>query len=90
MLENANTDITVKSAEKDTKIVGAVADIEISSIEANPFQPRTKFEEEALSELSASIKEHGIIQPVTVRKLGYDKYQLISGRKRFVLHSLPD
>ncbi|HRN43040.1 MAG TPA: ParB/RepB/Spo0J family partition protein, partial [Vicingus sp.] len=55
----------------------------ISNIEANPFQPRTQFEKEALLELADSIKELGIIQPVTVRKLGYDKYQLISGERRF-------
>ncbi|MBC7862672.1 MAG: ParB/RepB/Spo0J family partition protein, partial [Bacteroidia bacterium] len=49
----------------------------------NPFQPRTHFEENALQELSDSIKQHGIIQPLTVRKMGYDKYQLISGERRF-------
>ena len=50
---------------------------------ANPFQPRSVFEEKALVELAASIKEHGIIQPVTVRKIGNDNYQLISGERRF-------
>lgn len=63
--------------------MGSVSTIAIAQIEANPFQPRTQFEKEALLELSESIKEHGIIQPVTVRKLGYDKYQLISGERRF-------
>ena len=58
-------------------------DIAIAKIETNPFQPRTHFEEDALNELAASIKEHGIIQPITVRKLGYDKFQLISGERRF-------
>jgi len=83
LLEHSNTDITSKKLEGDTKVVGAVANIEIASIETNPFQPRTNFEEDALNELAASIKEHGIIQPITVRKLGYDKYQLISGERRF-------
>ncbi|MGB3948392.1 MAG: ParB/RepB/Spo0J family partition protein [Bacteroidia bacterium] len=84
LLENANTDITSKNKQEgETKVVGAIANIEIAHIEANPFQPRTNFEEQALNELAASIKEHGIIQPVTVRKLGYDKYQLISGERRF-------
>ncbi len=84
LLENANTDITSKNkTEGESKVVGAIAQIEITAIETNPFQPRTHFEEEALNELAASIKEHGIIQPVTVRKLGYDKYQLISGERRF-------
>ena len=84
LLENANTDITSNNKlEGEGKVVGAIANIEISKIETNPFQPRTNFEEDALNELSASIKEHGIIQPITVRKLGYDKYQLISGERRF-------
>lgn len=86
LLENANTDITNKNTNKEeaeSKVVGAIAHIEIAHIETNPFQPRTNFEEQALNELASSIKEHGIIQPVTVRKLGYDKYQLISGERRF-------
>jgi ParB family chromosome partitioning protein len=83
LLENSNTDITSKKLEGETKVVGSVANIDISNIETNPFQPRTNFEEDALNELAASIKEHGIIQPITVRKLGYDKYQLISGERRF-------
>ena len=83
LLENANTDITNNKLEGEGKVVGAISNIEISKIEANPFQPRTNFEEDALNELASSIKEHGIIQPVTVRKLGYDKYQLISGERRF-------
>lgn len=83
LLENANTDITNNKLEGEGKVVGAVANIEISKIETNPFQPRTHFEEDALNELAGSIKEHGIIQPITVRKLGYDKYQLISGERRF-------
>ncbi len=84
LLENAKTDITHNTKlEGEGKIVGATSNLEITSIETNPFQPRTNFEEDALNELAASIKEHGIIQPVTVRKLGYDKYQLISGERRF-------
>lgn len=62
--------------------LGNIADIHISQIEANPFQPRDRFEEESLKELAASILKQGIIQPVTVRKLAYDKYQLISGERR--------
>jgi ParB family chromosome partitioning protein len=56
--------------------------IDINSIEMNPYQPRTHFEEEALQELSESIKLHGIIQPITVRRLSAGKYQLISGERR--------
>ncbi|MBL1280364.1 MAG: ParB/RepB/Spo0J family partition protein [Fluviicola sp.] len=80
LLESADTDITSNSGLAAS--VGSIAEISISSIEANPFNPRTNFEKEALEELSASIKAHGIIQPLTVRKLGRDKYQLISGERR--------
>ncbi len=84
LLQNAETDITIGSTEEDMgNIVGAVSSIPIANIEANPFQPRTQFEKDALVGLSDSIKELGIIQPVTVRKLGYGKYQLISGERRF-------
>lgn len=83
LLEDAKTDITTNKLEGEGRVVGAVANIEISNIETNPFQPRTNFEEDALNELAASIKEHGIIQPITVRKLGNDKFQLISGERRF-------
>lgn len=83
LLENANTDITTTKLEGEGRVVGSVSSIEISKIETNPFQPRTQFDEDALNELAGSIKEHGIIQPITVRKLGYDKYQLISGERRF-------
>ena len=83
LLENAKTDITTRENGNNAAIVGTIATIKISNIEANPFQPRTHFEENALQELVESIKEHGIIQPVTVRKLGYDKFQLISGERRF-------
>ncbi len=83
LLERESTDITSKSTTDIPKTAGSIAEISIKNIEANPFQPRTKFEEEALRELAQSIKELGIIQPITVRKLGYDKFQLISGERRF-------
>lgn len=89
LLENAHTDITTKyEGEIPVKVAGSVASIPLDHIEANPFQPRTNFEKEALLELVSSIQEHGIIQPVTVRKLGYDKYQLISGERRFKASSI--
>ncbi len=83
LLENAKTDITTKQTGEASPVVGSIAVIKVKDIETNPFQPRTNFEEIALQELSDSIKQHGIIQPITVRKLGYDKYQLISGERRF-------
>ena len=60
----------------------AVNEIDIYKIEANPFQPRTIFNEDSLEELSKSIKELGIIQPITVRTLDNGKFQLISGERR--------
>lgn len=81
LLENSDTDITSKS--NGVGVVGSISMLPITSIEANPFNPRTNFERDALEELSASIAAHGIIQPLTVRKLGRDKYQLISGERRF-------
>lgn len=60
-----------------------INEIEICNIEANPFQPRTKFDAEALNELAASIKEIGLIQPITLRKMADNKYQIIAGERRF-------
>lgn len=81
ILGSPETDITSKDISGNY-VAGAVAEIDIELIETNPFQPRTEFDETALRELSQSIKEQGVIQPVTVRKLGYNKYQLISGERR--------
>jgi ParB family chromosome partitioning protein len=58
-------------------------EISLDQIETNPFQPRQHFDQEALNELAESIKVHGIIQPITVRKLAHNQYQLISGERRF-------
>lgn len=80
LLENANTDITNTAVE--AKPANSISEILISQIQANPFQPRTEFEEVALLELAESIKVHGVIQPITVRKMGYDSYQIISGERR--------
>ncbi len=80
LLDNAATDITTT---QPAEVMGGVMLLAITSIEANPFNPRSNFEKEALRELSESISVHGIIQPLTVRKLGRDKYQLISGERRF-------
>ncbi len=81
LLENADTDVTSKSGFDG--VVGSIAQIPLSQIDPNPFQPRTEFDPEALKELSDSILQQGIIQPITVRKLGYDRYQIISGERRF-------
>jgi len=81
ILQSPDTDITSTDISGNY-VAGAIAEIELDKIEANPFQPRTDFDDMALRELSASIKAQGVIQPVTVRKSGFDKYQLISGERR--------
>jgi len=88
LLENASTDITSKTSKE--AVLGNIALISVSLIEANPFNPRTNFEVEALNELADSIREHGIIQPITVRKVGVDKFQLISGERRFRAAQIAD
>lgn len=65
------------------KIVGAIAEIEIDKIHPNPDQPRTQFSKEALEELAISIRELGIIQPITVRKNSNDSFTIISGERRY-------
>lgn len=76
-----------KSPEVKKEIVRelntTVAMVGIEDIEVNPFQPRTEFNPEELMELAKSIKIHGLIQPVTLRVVQGDKYQLISGERRF-------
>lgn len=73
----------IDDADKSVESGSAISEIAIEDIEANPFQPRTKFDEEALQELAASIKEIGIIQPITLRKVEDHKYQIIAGERRF-------
>jgi ParB family chromosome partitioning protein len=63
--------------------VSGITEIPVDEIEVNPFQPRTHFDQEALIELAESITVHGIIQPITVRRLTDRQYQLISGERRF-------
>jgi ParB family transcriptional regulator, chromosome partitioning protein len=63
--------------------VGMIIEIPVEEIEVNPFQPRSHFDQEALLELAESITLHGIIQPITVRRLTQNQYQLISGERRF-------
>ena len=82
LLENA-PDLSNRSNADDKNYIGSVSMISIKDIEANPFNPRTHFEQEALEELSKSIEVHGIIQPLTLRSTGRGKFQLISGERRF-------
>ena len=82
LLKDPENDIKSVSDKNADKVVGNIIELEIDAIEINPFQPRSNFNEDSLRELATSIKELGVIQPITVRKLDYNKYQLISGERR--------
>jgi ParB family chromosome partitioning protein len=79
---NNNTAGANISSNAEVHGLGSVNDIKISEIQVNPFQPRTDFDEQALSDLSASIKLQGLIQPITVRRVSAHQFQLISGERR--------
>ena len=83
LLKDPDNDINSAEDKNADKVVGNIVELEINSIEVNPFQPRTNFNEESLRELASSIRELGVIQPITVRKLAFNKYQLVSGERRF-------
>ncbi|WP_456440689.1 ParB/RepB/Spo0J family partition protein [Psychroserpens sp.] len=83
LLKAPSNDInSVKDKNADT-IIGNIVELDIEAIDINPFQPRTNFNEETLRELASSIRELGVIQPITVRKLEFNKFQLVSGERRF-------
>jgi ParB family chromosome partitioning protein len=82
LLKDPENDIKSVSDKNADKVVGNIIELEIDAIEINPFQPRSNFNEDSLRELASSIKELGLIQPITVRKLDFNKYQLISGERR--------
>ena len=82
LLKDPENDIKSVNDKNADKVVGNIIELDIDAIEINPFQPRTNFNEDSLQELASSIKELGVIQPITVRKLDFNKYQLISGERR--------
>ena len=82
LLKDPDNDIKSVNDKNADKVVGNIVELEIDAIEINPFQPRSNFNEESLKELATSIKELGVIQPITVRKTDFNKYQLISGERR--------
>jgi ParB family transcriptional regulator, chromosome partitioning protein len=83
LLDNSGIEAQpVYDVEKDLISVGTIGKVPIDIIELNPFQPRADFDEEALNDLAASIKEQGVIQPITLRKSTDDKLQLIAGERR--------
>lgn len=77
------SNVTSASDKNADKVVGNIIEIELNAIDVNPYQPRTYFDEEALRELASSIRELGVIQPITVRKLDGNQFQLVSGERRF-------
>ncbi|GAA0727407.1 ParB/RepB/Spo0J family partition protein [Aquimarina litoralis] len=83
LLKDPENDIKSAEDKNADKVVGNIIELDLGSIDVNPFQPRTSFNDETLQELATSIKEIGVIQPITVRKLDFDKYQLVSGERRF-------
>src|SRR5688572_4033679 len=82
-LPNGASIQTVTESSSSGTSASGMTEIPIEEIEVNPFQPRSHFDQESLQELAESIQVHGIIQPITVRKLSYHQYQLISGERRF-------
>jgi ParB family chromosome partitioning protein len=90
LLNDPSNDIQSVQDKNADKVIGNIVELDIDFIEVNPFQPRTNFSEESLRELASSIRELGIIQPITVRKLGLNKYQLVSGERRFRASKLLD
>jgi len=83
LLNDPANDIKSATDKNADKVVGSIVELELDTIEMNPFQPRSSFNEESLRELASSIKELGVIQPITVRKLGFNKFQLVSGERRY-------
>lgn len=83
LLKDPSNNIQSVHDKNADKVVGSIVELELDSIDVNPFQPRTSFNEESLRELASSIRELGVIQPITVRKIDFNKYQLVSGERRY-------
>jgi len=83
LLKDPENDIRTATDPNADKVVGNIVELDIEAIEMNPFQPRSNFNDEALHELAGSIRELGVIQPITVRKMDFNKFQLVSGERRY-------
>ena len=83
LLNESTNDFSKVDKKMAKTSIGSILEIELNSIEVNPFQPRLKFNDEQLKELAESIQELGVIQPITVRKINENKFQLLSGERRF-------
>lgn len=93
LLNNIDDDaaqVSRKNKDGEYEQTGTVVKIPLDQIEVNPFQPRVDFNEEALRDLAESIKIHGVVQPITVRKLGNKKFQLIAGERRLRASKIAD
>lgn len=82
LLKDPDNDIKNINDKNADKVVGNIIELELDAVDINPFQPRSNFNEDSLNELATSIKQLGVIQPITVRKLSFNKFQLISGERR--------
>jgi len=83
LLKDTGEDIITAKDKNADKLIGNIIEIELEAIVENPYQPRTNFNEESLRELGSSIRELGVIQPITVRKLEGNQFQLVSGERRY-------
>ena len=85
LLKDPENDINSVSDRNADKVVGNIVELDIDTIEVKPFQPRSHFNDDNLQELASSINELGVIQPITVRKSDFNKFQLVSGERRYLL-----
>lgn len=83
LLNDPDKDIQSVADKDADKVVGSIIELDLEHIEVNPFQPRSSFNDESLEELASSIRELGVIQPITARKLKRNHYQLVSGERRY-------
>lgn len=83
LLKDPNNDINTITDRNAEKVVGTIVELDLDSIEVNPFQPRTHFNDDTIKELASSIQELGVIQPITVRKIDFNQFQLVSGERRY-------
>ncbi|MDP4679482.1 MAG: ParB/RepB/Spo0J family partition protein [Cyclobacteriaceae bacterium] len=83
LLNDSPVENSVRALRERPYALGSISEVSLDQIEVNPFQPRTNFDKVALQELSESIKLQGIIQPITLRKLNNNSFQIITGERRF-------
>ena len=83
LLQDSKNDQSSIESINNSPQIGSIVELELNLIEVNPFQPRTQFKEDAIRELASSIQELGVIQPITVRKIEPNTFQLVSGERRF-------